>query len=90
MPAAFLLDHLVPRPHERLDGPAPIRQGRARASHGVGGQPPVGQRREDSAPTEQEAPRDECPEEPEQPQIRADGHVGQYHTQQDRDTVDYG
>ena len=90
MPAAFLLDHLVPRPHEGLDGPAPIRQGRARTAHGVGGESPVGQRREDGAPTEQEPPRDQRPKQPEQPQIRADGHLGHYRTQQDRNTVNYG
>jgi hypothetical protein len=31
-----------------------------------------------------------APEQPEQPQIRADGHVGYDRTQQDRNTVDYG
>lgn len=39
-PPAFLLDHLVPRPHEGLDGPAPIRQRGSGAAHGVGGQSP--------------------------------------------------
>jgi hypothetical protein len=61
-PVTFLLDHLVPCPHEGLDGPAAIRQGRARTAHGVGGESPVSQRREDGAATEEEAPRDQRPE----------------------------
>jgi hypothetical protein len=65
LPPAFLLEHLLPRPHERLDGPAPIRQGCSRASHGVCGQAPVGKRWEDGAPTEQEPTGDERPEQPE-------------------------
>src|SRR4029453_16622216 len=81
--------HLVPRPYEGLDGPAPIREGRARAAHGVCGESPVGQRREDGAPTEQEPSRDQRPEQPEQPQIRADGHVGYDRTQKERNTVGY-
>src|SRR5947209_11123563 len=89
VPAAFLLDHLVPRPHEGLDDPAPIRQGRARAAHSVGGESPVGQRREDGAATEEEPSREQRPEQPEQPQIRADGHVGYDRTQEERNTVDY-
>jgi hypothetical protein len=87
-PPAFLLDHLVPRLHERLHGPAPIRQGSTGAAHGICGQSPVGQCWEDGTPTEQEPPRDERPEQPEQPQIGADGHIGQYRTQTDRNTVD--
>jgi len=90
VPVAFLLDHLAPRSDEGLDGPATIREGRSGATHGVCGQSPVGQRREDGAPTEQKSPRDERPEEPEETQIRANGHLGQYYTQQDRNTVDYG
>src|SRR5882724_7763784 len=37
--------------------------------------------------TEQEPTGDERLKEPEQTKIRADGHVGQYRTQQDRNTV---
>jgi len=65
VPVAFLLDHLAPRPDEGLDGPATIREGRSGATHGVCGQSPVGQRREDGAPTEQKSTRDERPAEPE-------------------------
>ena len=90
LPAAFRLDHLVPGPHAGLDGPAPIRQGRASTAHGGGGESPVGKRRADGAATEEEAPRDQRPEQPEQTQIRADGHVGSDRTQQESHTVDYG
>jgi hypothetical protein len=62
VPPAFLLDHLLPRSHEGLDGPAPIRQGGSRAAHGGCGQSPVGKCREDGPPTEQEPTRDERPE----------------------------
>ena len=89
-PPTFLLDPVVPSPQEGLDGPAPIRQGRSRASHGVCREAEVGQCREDGAPTEQEPTGDQSPEEPKQRQIGANGHLGQEHTQQDRNTVDYG
>jgi hypothetical protein len=52
VPPAFLLDYLVPRPHEGLDGAVSIRQRRSRASHAICGQFPVCQHREDSTPTE--------------------------------------
>jgi hypothetical protein len=65
VPPAFLLDHLWPRPHERLDSPAPVCQGGSGAAHGVCGQAPVGQRWEDGAPTEQEPTRNARPEQPE-------------------------
>src|SRR5207253_6726353 len=54
------------------------------------GDSPVGKRGENGAPAEQEPTGEERPKEPEQTKIRADGHVGQYRTQQDRNTVDYG
>src|SRR5262249_53761618 len=89
-PSAFLLHHLVPRPHERLDGPMPIRQGGSGAAYGVCGQSSVGQCREDGPPTAQESAREKRPEQPDQPQMRTDRHVNQYCTKQDRNTVDYG
>jgi hypothetical protein len=51
-PVAFLLDDLLPRLHEGLYSPAPIRQGRSRAADSVGRQSPVGKRWEHRAPTE--------------------------------------
>src|SRR5215510_16164190 len=81
VPPAFLLDHLLPRSHECGDRPAPICQGCSGASHGVCGESPIRKRGENGAPAEQEPTGDERPKEPEQPQIRADGHVSQYHTQ---------
>jgi hypothetical protein len=65
VPPAFLLNHLLPCPYERLDSPAPICQGCSGASHGVCGQAPVGKRWEDGAPTEQEPTGDARPEQPE-------------------------
>jgi hypothetical protein len=62
LPAAFLLDHLMPRLYEGLDGPASIRQRRARSAHSLCRQSPVGQRREDGASTEQASPREQRPE----------------------------
>ena len=90
LPAACRLDHLVPGPPAGLDGPAPIRQGRARTAHSVGGASPVGKRWEDGAAPEEEAPREQRPEPPAQTQIRADGPVGSDRTQQERKTVDAG
>jgi hypothetical protein len=90
LPPAFLLDDLAPGFDERLEGPAPIGQRCPRAADGLCGESPVGERREDGPPTEQKPTRDEPPEQPEQPQIGADGHLGQEHTQPDRNTVDYG
>jgi len=88
LPAAFLLDHLVPCPYEGLDGPAPLCQGCARTADGVGGESPVGKRREDGAATEEEPTGEERPQEPEHTKMRADGHIGQYRTQQDSNTGD--
>jgi hypothetical protein len=88
MPLVFLQEHLLPRLHEGLDGSAPICQGCSGASNGVRGESPVGQRGETGAPAEQEPTGDERPKEPEHTKIRTDGHVGQYRTQQDRNTVD--
>jgi hypothetical protein len=90
MPPLFLQDPLVPRLHQSFDGPTPIGQGCSGASHGVGGESPIRKRGENGTPAEQEPTGDERPQEPEQTKIRADGHVGQYHVQQDRNTVDYG
>jgi hypothetical protein len=86
----FLLDPVLPSPQESLNGPPPIRQGRARAAHGVCRQAETGQGGEDGAPTEQEPAGEQGPQEPKQCQVGANGHLGQEHTQQDRNTVDYG
>ena len=67
VPAAFLLDYLVPCLHEVLDGPATIRQRRARAGHGICGQSHSGQRRADGTPTEQESARAQRPAPSEHP-----------------------
>jgi hypothetical protein len=90
LPPVCLQDHLAPRLHEGLASPAPIGQGCSGASHGVCGEAPVGTRGENSAPAAQEPTRDERPKEPEPTKSRADGPIGQYRTQQDRKTGDYG
>src|SRR5262249_55955033 len=90
LPVAFLLDHLGPRLYEGLDGPASIRQRRTRAAHGLCRETSVGQRGEDGPPTEQKPTRNQGPEQPEQPHIRPNRHLGQEHAQQNRNTVDYG
>src|SRR5262249_40115714 len=88
-PPPFLLDPWVPSVQQGLDGPSTIGQGCARASHGGCRQAEVGQGGEDGAPTEQEPPGEQGPQEPKQCQIGAHRHLGQEHLQQDRNTVDY-
>jgi hypothetical protein len=84
-------DQLLPCAHEGLDDPVlHTRRGRAGAAHGIGGQSPVGKRREDGAPTEQEPTGEQRPEPPEQTKIASDGHVGQCRTQEDSKAVDRG
>jgi hypothetical protein len=89
-PPTFLLDQRLPRVHEGLDGPSPIRQGRAGAAHGLCGPSPVGTRREDGAPTAQEPPGEPRPAHPEPTESGSDGHVGPYRTPQDSKAVDSG
>jgi hypothetical protein len=90
IPPVCLQDHLLPRLPQGLDGPTPLCQGGSGASHGVCRESPIRQRGENGAPAEQEPTGEERPKEPEQTKIRADGPVGSYRTQQDRNTVDYG
>ena len=91
VPAAFLLDYLVPRLYEVLDGPATDhtpapRQSGARHLQAVPQRPAPGRRYTDGAGIGQSS----APSTARTPQMRADGNVSSYRTQRDNKTVNYG